>query len=133
MWKRLANLTIWAYPEETTVETLQRHRTIALRVVYIEGFFCMLMMTTLTESMLTQQRGTVSLAIIVISALISLALGLPALLCIAWADEVEKTLARKGAPVEKPFGIQIAWFAMKMCFWAIVLVLGLHLMKRWAS
>lgn len=56
----------------------------------------------------------------------------PSVLTVAWANEIENTLKKRGFPLidEKKITLRVGISAMKVCFWFIVIIVGVNLFHR---
>jgi hypothetical protein len=126
MLERLRKIVLWSYPEQTSVETLLRHKRWAKRIVYAATGASVLMFTSMVEFMLSSEGllRTIIMAILLFSLAATFLLIIPMIRTLLLTKDIENALRQRG--VESPFseslGRRVGVSAMKMCFWAIILV-----------
>lgn len=134
VFSRLAHLVLWKYADDVPAEKLYRHHRIATRICMI-GFGSAVLMTSSMTEFLVTPRGwlqTVSGTILAVSAGVTGVMLIPAIIAVAWGNEIEETLNARGLPLPDGGRLQ-EWgprFAMKMCFWFVVMVFIGWLVQR---
>ena len=114
------------------VETLLRHRRIALRFLSIYIFAGLLMMSAIAGGLLTGKFSDLDLVFIVVGAVVGTLGSLLFVVAVFWAREIEKTLKARGSAV-LPFGSVdrlIGWAARRALFWAIAVFVTVYLCYR---
>ncbi|MHC4444960.1 MAG: hypothetical protein ACYTF1_04935 [Planctomycetota bacterium] len=132
MFSRLGKIVLWKYADDTPIERLYRHHRIARTIVYIWIASGILMVTMTVDFMFSKGWWQqIAMVIIIVAGCIALLSSIPGIICIFWASEIEETLKSRGysIPTKKPIGELIGSYAMKMCYWFIVFVLGVQLFK----
>ena len=126
MLERLRKIVLWSYPEHTSVETLLRHKRWATRIVYAATGASVLYLTSSVEFMLSREGvlRTIIMAVLIFSLAASFLLMIPMILTLFLAKDIENALRQRGvdSPFSESLGQRVGVAAMKICFWAIMLM-----------
>ncbi|MGD8451529.1 MAG: hypothetical protein PVJ57_06895 [Phycisphaerae bacterium] len=128
MLGNLRNIVIWQYDPATPESKLRRHYRITRAVTYASMASAVTAVSACAKFVLLPSSGTVSLIVLVVASLASIVLALPGVVASFWALEIEKVLAKRGSPIRRTQSVEkrVANAALKVMFWAVVLVLVLH-------
>ncbi len=125
---RLRQTVILAYPPATTDATLRRHRRLAHGVLKALAFCGVTLMASALEAVVDRAPSTLTMIVLVASAVTGLVLALPGLFAACWAKEAEEEMARRGLLDERTESSDrtLGRAAMKMFFYGILIFLILH-------
>jgi len=132
MFRWMSGVVLWKYADDTPVEKLYRHHHFAWRVLQAWLTSGVLAFSLLAEFFLSVGwKRDILFVVACIVWSVNVILCLPAIAAFVWAGEIEAVLKVRGLPSPKPplAGIEVGKVAMKMCFWAVVLVLGVNLFR----
>lgn len=134
MLAKLRNIVLWQYPESTSVDALVRHRRWAIRIVYGWTGAAVLMMSSMAEFLLSKPGwlATLSMIVVLASCGVALLLSVPAVLALVWAKDIDRALEARHHEVStaEPLTRRVGVAAMKMCFWAIVVVVITNILLK---
>lgn len=134
MFSRLRRIFLWKYADDVPIEKLHRHYRIATWIIRLECGTAVLMMPSLAEFIFSRDGvlRDVTMIILLASCALGMLLLFPSIFVVAWANEIENTLKEHGFPLaeEEKITLRGGIYAMKMCFWVIVIIVGVNLFHR---
>jgi hypothetical protein len=132
MFLRLSHVVLWKYADDVSVGTLYRHHRIAETIAYTWMTSSVLMASTMVDFLVSKGWWRqVAFVVLLIAGGVALAISIPGLLSVVWANEIEETLKARGCriPGDRRVVERMPGMAMRMCFWFGVLVLAAHLFR----
>ncbi len=135
MFSRLSRIVLWKYADDVPIDKLHRYYRIATWIIRIGCGAAVLMVSSLAEFIFSRDGVLRDITMIILLASCTLCMFLlfPSVLTVAWANEIENTLKERGFPLieeKKKITLRVGISAMKVCFWFIVIIVGVNLFHR---
>jgi len=125
---RLRQVVLWQYDPDTPEAVLRRHRRIAGWVVWLMCATAVLTISSVAELVILGPPSLLQLIVLVVATALGIFLLVPGTLAAFWIHEIEQTLAQRRTVLDSTRSMdrRVGMAAMKMVFWAAVIVLAIH-------
>jgi hypothetical protein len=124
------NIVLFKYSPDTPTEKLLSHHRMA-RLIIFPCFFSAVTMASQIAQILLFGMTPLSMVILILSTIVSIALIIPALFCASWISEIEDVLKDRNIPVPggETINRRVQYWAIMMMLWSVCAIFGPSLIK----